>query len=134
MTILAAGYQVRTIKPLDHEKALTRGADFVGESFVLLVSGGVVLWEYDRGRTKDEKKREKLLAEQHLLESKLMSLDARLKALENVVKKNSQSILTFGPRYEEPTNVVPIDRKEAPETENSKKTEPGERFSRWWSR
>mmetsp|Transcript_19838 Transcript_19838/g.28084 ORF Transcript_19838/g.28084 Transcript_19838/m.28084 type:complete len:200 (+) Transcript_19838:106-705(+) len=109
MTIIASGYKVRSIKPLEHEKAMSSGADFVGESFVLLVSAGIVVYEFDRSSKKEEKKRQLLREEQEALDAKLLSLDARLKALEKVVKSNSQSILNFsGGRYEEPKNVVPI--------------------------
>mmetsp|Transcript_30690 Transcript_30690/g.47100 ORF Transcript_30690/g.47100 Transcript_30690/m.47100 type:complete len:201 (-) Transcript_30690:49-651(-) len=109
MTIIASGYKVRSIKPLEHEKALSSGADLVGESFVLMVSAGIVVYEYDRSSKKEEKKRQNLLKEQAALDAKLLSLDARLKALEKVVKSNSQSILSFSAaKYEEPTDVVPI--------------------------
>lgn len=88
---------------------MSSGADFVGESFVLLVSAGIVVYEFDRSSKKEEKKRQLLREEQEALDAKLLSLDARLKALEKVVKSNSQSILNFsGGRYEEPKNVVPI--------------------------
>mmetsp|Transcript_19178 Transcript_19178/g.26587 ORF Transcript_19178/g.26587 Transcript_19178/m.26587 type:complete len:200 (-) Transcript_19178:1071-1670(-) len=120
MTIIASGYKVRSIKPLEHEKALSSGADLVGESFVLMVSAGIVVYEYDRSSKKEEKKRQNLLEEQAALDAKLLSLDARLKALEKVVKSNSQSILSFsGAKYEEPTDVVPI----VPNTKEATKRE-----------
>ena len=100
MQIWSAGYQVRSIKPLEEEKALKDGAEFVGESFVFLVSGTLVVWEYNRSaestRRKEEEKRAEARAERAALKAKLVALDARLKAVEDTVKHNSQSILGLG--------------------------------------
>jgi CHASE3 domain sensor protein len=75
MTIWASGYKVRKITPLDSEKALKDGAEFVGESFVFIVSAGIVLWEYNRSTQsaleKQEKKRQLIKAEQAVLQAKL---------------------------------------------------------------
>ena len=48
MTIWSEGWKVRSIEPLKEEAALSAGADFVGESFIFLVVGGVVVWEYGK--------------------------------------------------------------------------------------
>ena len=100
MQIWSAGYQVRSIKPLEEEKALKDGAEFVGESFIFLVSGTLVVWEYNRSaeatRSKEEKKQAEAKAERAALQAKLIALDARLKAVEDTVKHTSQSILRLG--------------------------------------
>ncbi len=100
MQIWSAGYQVRSIKPLEEEKALRDGAEFVGEAFVFIVSGTLVVWEYNRSaestRRKEEQKRAEAKAERAALQAKLIALDARLKAVEYTVKHNSQSILGLG--------------------------------------
>lgn len=100
MQIWSAGYRVRSIKPLEPEKALKDGAEFVGESFVFLVSGSLVVWEYNRSaestRRKEEKKRAEAKAERAALQAKLVALDARLKAIETTVEHNSHSILGLG--------------------------------------
>lgn len=38
MTIWSSGYKVKSIKPIDTEKAMKDGAEFVGEGFVLTIS------------------------------------------------------------------------------------------------
>ena len=48
LTIWSAGYKVRSITPLEEEQALRTGAEFIRESFILLVSGGWLVWEYSR--------------------------------------------------------------------------------------
>ena len=119
MTIWSAGYKVRSITPLDTEKALASGAEFFGESFIFFVSGVVLVWEYNRSKqsekAKEEAKQAALKAEQAALRAKLHTLDLRLKAVETVVKQNSQSILGLGgPKYVEPSKdeIVPIDDEE----------------------
>lgn len=115
MTIWSAGYKVRSITPLEDSKALSVGADFVGESVVLLVSSGTIVWEYNRSREKERQKqlkiREEARAQREALQAKLLTLDKRLKALEDVVKNHRQSILRIGggKEYVEPENTVPID-------------------------
>lgn len=100
MQIWSAGYRVRAIKPLEEDKAIQDGAEFVGESFIFLVSGTMVVWEYNRSaestRRKEEEKREQARLERAALQAKLIALDARLKAVEDTVKHNSQSILGLG--------------------------------------
>lgn len=97
MTIWSQGFKVRSIKPLEPEDAMKRGAEFVGESFVFLVGGGVVVFEYSSSKQKEKKKEEarilQMKKENDDLERKLNALDARLKALEKVVVKNRMQLL-----------------------------------------
>jgi optic atrophy 3 protein len=116
LTIWSAGYKVRSIKPLEEEQALKQGAEFVGESFILTVSIGVLLYEYNsqsvKAKDKEEKAKAKAKAERDELQAKLHALDVRLKALEDVVKENSNSLLNLtGKKYKEPdkSELVPID-------------------------
>ncbi|EEC45364.1 predicted protein, partial [Phaeodactylum tricornutum CCAP 1055/1] len=101
MTIWSAGYKVRSITPLEEEKAMKEGAELVGETFILSVSVGWLLWEYNRSKEKENdkesKRRAASKAERDSLQAKLHALDARLKALEVVVKANSESLLNLGP-------------------------------------
>jgi hypothetical protein len=117
LQIWSAGYRVRSITPLEPEKALQNGAEFFGETFILCVSGAIVIFEYDRStqsaKQKEAKKHQQQKAENAALQAKLNSLDLRLKAVEDVVKQNSESILNIGrrPKYVEPSlsELVPID-------------------------
>jgi hypothetical protein len=129
MTIWSAGYQVRDIKPLEPEKALAVGADFFGESFLFLVSGGIVVWEYNRSnekaKEKEAQKHAQLKGENEKLRAKLHSLDVRLKAVEDVVKHNADSIMQIGKRYVAPAKqeLVPIDDDEHEEQQQNAKSE-----------
>jgi hypothetical protein len=89
----------------------------LGEVVVFSVSGVLVVYEYNRSKTKEKQKEEQKLAEMQaesdFLQAKLHSLDIRLKALEKVVKNNTNSILQipFREKYIEPTDVVSIDER-----------------------
>lgn len=123
LTIWSQGYKVLSIKELDDEKALVYGAEFVGETFLLIVSGGLVLYEYnnsnEKARIKEEKHRAETKAAQDELQAKLKAIDVRLKALEVVVKSNSHSILSLGQqRYVPPDEreLVPLELSSNSET------------------
>jgi hypothetical protein len=146
LTIWSAGYRVRSITPLEKDKAMSAGAELVGESFIVMVSGGWIVWEYNRGKEKDRAKEEKVQAkakkDRDDLQAKLRALDARLKALEIVVQTNSRSILNMGEKYVPPPSkdIVPIDTelsgndKIEASTESDSQTEGKDGVSKktWW--
>mmetsp|Transcript_1689 Transcript_1689/g.2985 ORF Transcript_1689/g.2985 Transcript_1689/m.2985 type:complete len:243 (+) Transcript_1689:21-749(+) len=113
LTIWSAGYRVRSITPLEPDKAMKVGAEFVGEAFVFAVSGGIVVWEYNRSRESTAEKNAKIQKEARLqreaLQAKLKTLDVRLQAIEEVMKSNSQFPLHFGKVYVPPSDTVPIE-------------------------
>lgn len=118
LTIWSAGFKVRSIALLEEEKAISLGADLVSETFLLTVSGTFLILEYNRSkageRKKNEQHRAKVSAEAQALQAKLNTLDVRVKALEAVVKRNSESILNLGrAKYVAPQNLVPIDNSGA---------------------
>jgi hypothetical protein len=122
MTIWSAGYKVRSVTPLEREQAMKTGSEFVGEGFILLVSGTVVVWEYTRSKAKEtaklEEQRAIARAERQDLQRKLHALDIRLEALEKVVESNSQSLFTFlqgGKQYVNPpaNELVPIEKPDS---------------------
>jgi hypothetical protein len=120
MTIWSSGYKVRSINPLEEEVALVQGADFLSETFIFAVSGGVVVYEYHRSsekeRIKEEQRLKKITDEASRLQAKLISLDKRLEALEEYAKTNSNRAIVLGPigiggasgGYVEPDGKVPI--------------------------
>mmetsp|Transcript_32807 Transcript_32807/g.50192 ORF Transcript_32807/g.50192 Transcript_32807/m.50192 type:complete len:199 (+) Transcript_32807:27-623(+) len=123
LTIWSAGYRVRSITPLEADKAKSVGADILGEGIVLTITAWTVVFEYDRSSRKSKEKEAKQIKkaqeEREALQEKLHAIDTRLKALEKVVKSNSDSILNFGVKYSEPKEVaVPIDPIEQDENEN----------------
>lgn len=115
LTIWSAGYKVRSIKPLEDEKALSTGAEFVGESFILMVSVSVLLYEYssaaEKSRMKEEKSKAAAKAERVDLQRKLHAIDLRLIAVEEFVKKQSTYAITA--KYREPNQqeIVPLSSK-----------------------
>jgi optic atrophy 3 protein len=116
LTIWSSGYRVRSITPLEQNEAIKQGADFVGEFFVVTVSAGLLIWEYNRSnesaKAKEMAKQAVAQAERDALQQKLITLDVRLKALEEVVKANQASILHMaglgGKTYQAPKNIVKI--------------------------
>jgi hypothetical protein len=89
MTIWSAGFKVRTIAPLPEEKAVQIGSEFIGESFILLVSAGVVIYEYNRSKVKEQEKYEqqRLQAERERqeLQTQLHAICIRLNAMEDSI-------------------------------------------------
>jgi len=116
MTIWSSGYKVRSITKIEDEKALSRGADLLSESFIFSVSVGILMYEYNRSSIKEEKKEaaklQKIRDDASKLQAKLDSLDKRLVSLEEFAKANRRSILGIGvnAEYIEPSKdeVVPI--------------------------
>ena len=120
MTIWSAGYKVRSITPLDEEKAMKAGSEFVGESFIFVVTATIVVLEYNRSKIKEQEKLDaasaQAAAERAELQAKLHTLNVRLKALEKTVQQNSQSLFAYlflrgHTLYEPPPSheLVPID-------------------------
>lgn len=119
LTIMSAGYKVRSIKPLEEEAALKAGAEFVGEGFLLLVSLTLLMYEYNSSNAKAAQKaaehRAQAAAERQELQDKLHAIDVRLKALETYVKSSPSLATTLGvgERYHEPEEaVVSLELKE----------------------
>eukprot|EP00581_Thalassiosira_minuscula_P017106 CAMPEP_0183718814 /NCGR_PEP_ID=MMETSP0737-20130205/11974_1 /TAXON_ID=385413 /ORGANISM="Thalassiosira miniscula, Strain CCMP1093" /LENGTH=190 /DNA_ID=CAMNT_0025948435 /DNA_START=176 /DNA_END=749 /DNA_ORIENTATION=- len=120
MTIWSSGYKVRSIAKIDEEIALSQGADILSETFLFGVSGGLVVYEYNRSSAKTEKKEAARLQairdDAERLQRKLDSVDKRLVALEEYAKANRRSILGIGiganGEYHEPDGVVPINDEE----------------------
>ena len=114
LTIWSSGFRVRSISPLEEEKALSRGADLLSESFIFGVSGTLVVYEYTQSKEKERKKEEKRLQDivddATRLQETLESLDKRLVALEAYAKANRRSILGVGVagEYHEPEDARPI--------------------------
>eukprot|EP00934_Nitzschia_sp_Nitz4_P000978 Nitzschia sp. Nitz4//scaffold206_size41850//21596//22437//NITZ4_007423-RA/size41850-processed-gene-0.52-mRNA-1//-1//CDS//3329541568//978//frame0 len=126
MQIWSNGYKVRNIKPLEEEKALKDGAEFLGEAFLFSVSGAVVVFEYNRSnesaKAKDAAKRAEAKAERRALQAKLIALDERLKAVEESLHQSqasSMSILGGGVKV-----VAPDKRKLVEIVEEEDEDEP----------
>lgn len=136
MTIWSSGYKVRSINPLEEEVALVQGADLLSETFIFVVSGGIVVYEYHRSsekeRIKEEQRLQKIQDGASQLQAKLISLDKRLASLEEYAKANSNRAFVLGPigiggangGYVEPDGIIPIHDDDAEyEAKAERKTE-----------
>ena len=89
MTIWSAGYKVRNIQPLPSDKAIQMGSELVGESFVLFVSAGVIIYEYQRSKFKEIEKAEQASAkaaqERYELQQQLHAIHTRIEAMEQTI-------------------------------------------------
>lgn len=45
-------YNVKTIKPLSETQAVNLGSNFISESFIFLVAGGLIFWERSKSNEK----------------------------------------------------------------------------------
>lgn len=116
MTIYSSGFKVRSIPEIEEEAALKQGAELLSEAFLFAVSGGLVMYEYNRSSAKDKEKEaarhQALRDDAARLQAKLVSLDKRLEALEEYAQKNRRSILGIGignaAEYVTPGGIVPI--------------------------
>ena len=61
MTMWSSGYTVRHISPIEEGAALSQGAELFSESFIFFVSGGIVVYEYNRSSEKEKAKEESRL-------------------------------------------------------------------------
>ena len=148
MTIWSSGYKVKSIKPLDEDRAMKDGAEFVGEAFVLTVSASIVIWEYSRSAEKQvkkaEQKRQQIRKEQKLLQSKLCALDIRIKAIEDLIKQQQNldergllGRVTTKPKYVAPPKegLVPISEENVVDldyVESSEQSLEVKQQKSWW--
>jgi hypothetical protein len=91
LTIWAEGYKVRSIRQLEEEKALKLGSEFVGESFLLIVSVGWMFYEVNNSNVKAQQKVDQTKLEkeqvQKALQDQFQAMDGRISYLEEKVKK-----------------------------------------------
>ncbi len=91
MTIWSAGYKVRNIQALPSDKAVQTGSELVGESFVLVVSAGIIIYEYNRSKQKELEKAEQASAkatrERCELQQQLTAIHARMEAIEQTIQQ-----------------------------------------------
>jgi hypothetical protein len=117
LTIWSAGYRVRSITPLEPEKALKEGAELVGESVVFCISGGWILYEYNRGQTKTrettEAKRQQAKQERQDLRTQLHAIDVRLQALEDAVGQAKWTVNYREPSIKGQVKIAPAEGEPA---------------------
>jgi hypothetical protein len=87
----------RKFRPLPEDKAVDLFADVIGDSFILLVAGGLILYEYVRAKGKPDINAEKIAE----LNEKLLELDSREKELEEAEKERQTRVETLEQAIEE---------------------------------
>lgn len=66
------------IRPLSEAKAIETGANFISETFMFFVAGGIIVFESWRSRRKENSRREDVADRIQMLESKVDELEAEL--------------------------------------------------------
>ncbi|CZR50983.1 uncharacterized protein PAC_00858 [Phialocephala subalpina] len=87
----------RKFRPLPESKAVDLFADVIGDSFILLVAGGLILYEYLRAKGKPDLNAEKIAE----LKQKLEELEAREKELEEGEQQQKNRVETLEQAIEE---------------------------------
>ncbi len=90
----------RQFRPLPENKAVDLFADVIGDSFILLVAGGLIMYEYLKAGGKPDVNAEKIAE----LDKKLEELDLREKELEEVEKQKQGRIDTLEQALQELRN------------------------------
>jgi hypothetical protein len=81
----------RKFRALPEEKAVDLFADVIGDSFILFVAGGLILYEYVRAKAKPDVNGEKIAE----LNKKLEELECREKELEEAEKIQRERVETL---------------------------------------
>ncbi len=81
----------RKFRPLPEEKAVDLFADVIGDSFILFVAGGLILYEYARAKGKPDVNAERMAE----LNKKLEELEKRGKELEAAEKLQKDRVETL---------------------------------------
>jgi len=90
-TIWSSGFKVRSIKPLDRDKALNNGAEVLGEGFLLTVSGSLVVYEYQKSAHKNTLQKERIQQEKEAHFRAIYQLVAELQQrLDTIEAKRAQ--------------------------------------------
>ncbi len=85
----ASGYRFIGVKPLEDDAALTKGINFLSESFVFLVAGSIIIIEYNKSEEKSALAKEAAKEEKQkikeALEERFKEIDDKIIAVENKI-------------------------------------------------
>ena len=87
----------RKFRSLPETKAVDLFADVIGDSFILLVAGGLIMYEYFRSKGKPDVQAEKMAE----FKNKLEELEQREHELEEMEKKRQAQVETLEQALEE---------------------------------
>lgn len=85
LNVMASGYKILQVEPLAADEALARGINFVSESFIFGVAGGILVFEYQRSEAKSAAKALQVEEEnrryQQYLDDKFQNLYREIKSI-----------------------------------------------------
>jgi hypothetical protein len=85
MNVLASGYRILSIAPLEREEALSKGIDFLSEAFIFVMAGGVIVIEYVRSEGRNAAKAKQQAEEEanfrNYLETKFTALSNNIEQI-----------------------------------------------------
>ncbi|KAI9829563.1 MAG: hypothetical protein M1838_005885, partial [Thelocarpon superellum] len=116
------------IRPLSEAKAIDTGANFISETFLFLVGGGLIVFESFRSRRKESNRREDVAGRIGELEESERNARRALVALEKEVLDLRAREMKHAPKSG--TRILP---KEVWEQEEQEEQEDEERAQGWWS-
>lgn len=87
----------RKFRPLPENKAVDLFADVIGDSFILFVAGGLIMYEYFRSKGKPDVQAEKMAE----FKKKLEELEQREQELEEMEKKRQTQVESLEQALEE---------------------------------
>jgi len=100
----------RKFRPLPESKAIDLFADVIGDSFILLVAGGLILFETMRTKGKPDANAERIAE----LDERLKELDRREKELEEAEKLQQNRVKTLEEALEDIRNASGKVKSHAP--------------------
>ena len=106
VSIWLAGHRRVKIKPLEEEKAITAGADFVGESFIYGVGALGILYEVQYNSAKSARKE---AAAHARATAERAELDARITQVEEALQRIEREVCAQ--RAAPPTEPAPLSSK-----------------------
>lgn len=78
----------RKFRPLPEEKAVDLFADVIGDTFILSIAVGLIMWEYIKGRQKPDTNAIKISE----LEVRLLEEERRIAELEDIEKRQQERV------------------------------------------
>lgn len=87
-----SGTHTPRIRPLSESKAIEMGANFISESFLFAVAGGIILFEAWRNRRKELNRRDMVAERLETLEEQKEDLERKVAMLEEVIYQGKKPL------------------------------------------
>jgi len=70
--------KVTKVPKLTETKAVEQGAEILSEFIIISIASGILIYEYNRSKEKDDAKEEKLKADREMIKSKIFELELKV--------------------------------------------------------